>query len=208
MWNTLAAHAQNLTGLGFRGDVDTCLSIQGFDFDVRPEGGLAERDRQIQQYIVPMALEPFVFFHLDQNDDIPGRPTAMARITLAAQGEIITGIDSRRDFDLDRSFFFNPSFAGAAPADIPNNLSGTAAFWAGGHTDKLPDDRSLYAAHLSGALATRTYSGLSSARTRTVTIVTTLHQLYFQGFFHSFGHLGQGQLEADLEVFAPVRSGP
>ncbi len=162
MWNPLAAHAQNLTGLGFRGDVDTCLSIQGFDFDVRPEGGLAERDRQIQQYIVPMALEPFVLLHLDQNDDIPSRPTAMARITLAAQGEIITGIDSRRDFDLDRSFFFNPSFAGATPADIPNNMSGTAALRAGGHTDKLPDNRPLHVAHLSATPAARTYSGLSA----------------------------------------------
>ena len=118
MRNSLTSHAQDLAGLGSLGNADTGFSIQGFDFDLRPEGGLAERDRQIEKDIIAVALEIIILFHFDQNDQMAFRPVAQTRVTLAAKSEVVARADTCRDFNLDLPVLPDSAFTGACGADI------------------------------------------------------------------------------------------
>src|SRR5437763_324805 len=83
----LATELEDLAMLGARRDFDLLLAGKHRDFQLSPQGGLRERDGDLADQIIVMALEELVGLDDDVGMQIARRAAAHARLALAAQDD-------------------------------------------------------------------------------------------------------------------------
>ena len=67
----------------------------------RPEGGLRERDREVEGEVVALPAEDRVLVDRDGEDEVAGRSTGIALTAFAAQTDPLTVLDPGRDAGVD-----------------------------------------------------------------------------------------------------------
>src|SRR2546422_6906816 len=203
----LAPHAVHRAGLRSGLDLEQHgpPPVRRGDLHVAAQRRLAERDREVEHQVVPIALEPRILGDVEHRDEIARRPVAGPRHALAAHREVVVVRDAGRHVDLHRLLGLDPAVAAALGARIRDYHPLAPAGGTGRDGDELPEHRARVAPHLTGAAAGAAGRGLRPLLgARATTRPATIEGAHAHGLRGPGGDLGQGELEGHLQVRAAV----
>src|SRR3989442_729654 len=205
----LAAQPIHRGGLRPRLDLERRLAVRRRHADLGAERRLGERERGIDHEIVAVALEARIFGDVEHRDQVARRAVARARHALAAHREVMMIRDARGHVDLDRLLGAHPPVALALGAGLEDHGPVARAARAGRHGEKLPEHRARRAPHLARPAARAARRGLRARRrARAAARGAAFQGPHFDGLGRPGRHLGERQLEADLQVLAAVMLAP
>src|SRR5438309_9525395 len=199
----LAPHAVHRAGLRPRLDLEQHgpLPVRRGDLHVAAQRRLTERDRQVEDQVVAVALEPGILGDVEHRDEIARRPAARPRHALSAHREVVVVRDAGRHVDLHRLLDLDPAVAAALGTRIRDHRSLAAARGTGRDGDELPEHRARVAPHLPGAAARaagrgpRALLGARAAARR-----AAIQRAHAHGLRRPRGDFGQRELECHLQV--------
>src|SRR6266576_1426098 len=154
------AQAIRHAGLRARLHPQLGLAVRRRHLHVGAERGLRERDAEVVDEIVAVALEPRVFLDVEHRDQVAGRTVARAENALAAQREVVVIGDAGGDVDLNRLLALYAPLAATALARIANDRALTAAGRTGRHGEELAEQGLRLVPQLAAAAARAALHGL------------------------------------------------
>ncbi len=98
-----------------------------------------EADVEIVDDIVSVPCEVLVGFFFDQHDQVPCWSSALPRIALALEGDVVPFRHPRGNIDFDRRLARHTTFAVTSRAWIPHDLAFSSAGRARGDVHELPE---------------------------------------------------------------------
>src|SRR6185295_2314741 len=100
---------------------------------------LGERERQIEDQIVALALESVVIPYVEHDQQVAGRTVSRPGRALPAERQVVVGGDAGRDLDGDRLAGSHPPLASADLARLEHNAALARAGGTGRHAHELPE---------------------------------------------------------------------
>src|SRR3989475_596823 len=199
----LAPHAVHRAGLRPRLDLEQHgpLPVRRGDLHVAAQRRLTERDRQVEDQVVAVALEPGILGDVEHRDEIARRPAARPRHALSAHREVVVVRDAGRHVDLHGLLDLDPAVAAALGTRIRDHRSLAAARGTGRNGDELPEHRARLAPHLPGAAARAAGRGPRALLgARSTARRAAVQRAHAHGLRRPGGDLGQRELERPLQV--------
>jgi hypothetical protein len=114
--HAFAFKPENGSVLGAGRDLDSGLSFEGGNIDLRAQGGLNKTDRNIANQVVSVALEDLMSLNVEDDIEIACGTTASACFAVAGGTKTSTGIHAgwNADFDFGGALALTGSLASAA----------------------------------------------------------------------------------------------
>ena len=157
---TLRAQPVRHAGLRAGLDAQRRLTVRRGDLRFRAQRRLRERNPEVVDEVVAVALEARIFLDVEDRDQIAGRAVARTRYALAPQREVMMIGDARGHVDLNRLLAFHAPVAAAARAGAVEDGAFARAGRTGRHGEELPEQRLGVVAHLATPTARPAFDGL------------------------------------------------
>src|SRR5256885_5707383 len=93
----LATQTVHRTGLRAGCDLQGRVAVRRRDPNLRAEGRLGERDREVVNQVVALALEPWILGDVQHGDQVAGRTIAGPGDAVSPHGEVVGVGDARGD---------------------------------------------------------------------------------------------------------------
>src|SRR5207245_5089686 len=149
------AQPKGRAGLDPGRDPQPACAIEGRDLDLRPQGGLGERDRQLIDDIVSVAGEPLVRTDMDGHVEVARCGACVPGEAATRDSKLDTVRDARRDFHSNRPLLRDSPLSGTSRTRALRPLSAAVAFRTRRDRDELAVASPLGVAHLAAAVARR-----------------------------------------------------
>lgn len=202
---TLAAHTQNLAGLGAGGDFQTCASADGGHFDATAEYGCGEVKHQVVNHIIAIAYQFRVFQLLDDYEQVAVDAAVLRGVALAAQCQHHLVGDAGWYGESYLAILALYACAVAVRAFFGDDFTRAVAGRTGGLGLHGSEDGLLYASDDARTVTSLTGGGSCAVfGAGSVAVVAFDVGGYLQGLGDAFGDVFECQLDADTEVRAAI----
>lgn len=199
----LAAHTQNLAGLGAGGDFQPCTSADGGDFDVAAEYSRGEVKHQVVNHIVAIAYQFRVLQFLDDYEQVAVDAAVLRGIALAAQCQHHLVGDAGGYGECHLAILALYACAVAILAFLGDDLARAVAGRTGGLSLHGAEYGLLYASDYARSVTCLTACcGCAVFGAGTVAVVAFDVGGYLQGLGDALGDV----LECQLDAYAQVRA--
>src|SRR2546430_699189 len=183
--------------------------VRRWDLNVRAERGVGEREWEVVDQIIAVALEARVVGDLQHGDQVPRRPVAGARHALAAHRQVVMLLDAGRDVDLDCLFGAHAPVALALGARLADHAALSRTARARRHGHELAEHGAGGAAYLARAPAGAAGRRAGPVRgARPPARGAPVQGAQPHGLRGTFRDLVERQLERDLQVLPPLAVAP
>src|SRR5256886_15807033 len=166
---------------------------------------LCERDRDVVNQVVALALEPWILRDVEHGDQVAGRTIAGPGDAVSPHGEIVMVGDARGDVDLELLVGADASVALTLRTGLLDHRALPRAAGARRHGHELSEHGARGPAHFARSGAGAAARGLGAGRRPGAAArgaaVQCPHLHLFGG---AAGHLGETELQRDLEVLAAM----
>src|SRR6266576_3841754 len=152
-WEAFGAQAIGHAGLCAGLDAQRRLPERRGHLHLRAQRGLRERDAEVVDEIIAMALEARILFDVEHRDQIAARPVARARDDLPAQRQIVMIGDTGGHVDLNRLLTLDSTVAAAAVARAGDHRALPRARGTRGDGEELAEERLRLASHFPAPTA-------------------------------------------------------
>ena len=205
--NAAAPETEDRAGLSALGQIILHLSVHGGNDQRSAQRRLGEGNGHLQNDILSVSLEHLVFFYIDGDVQVAGRPAPGTAVTLAPQGDGLSVVDA--------CWYLHPDGAGLADTALTltgrarflDDLAGALAVLAGAAAGKDAEGRALGGLHLAGAPAHRTGLGRGALfRAGAAAVLAALISGDADALFTAENRFFKGQLQRDAQVFALPRA--
>jgi hypothetical protein len=149
--DALAAQSEYLAGLGFGGNFDGGVAVQGGNVDFATQGRRDERDGHLAMQIVVVPLEDLMGLEVDLDVEIAGRPAVDTGFALAGQTDAVTVVHTGGNPHGQGLVLLDAAFAVAMGAGVGDDPAAAVAT----RTSLLDGEETLLHAHLAMATAGR-----------------------------------------------------
>src|SRR5690606_5477254 len=147
--HALAAQAELLAALGFRGNLERDATVQGRDFDFAAEYGGRETDRHVAVQVAALAAEYTVGANVDLDVEIARRAAVFPGLAFTREPDAIPAVHAGGNFHGEIARFLLAPAPAAVGARLGDDRAGAAALRAG----LLEGEESLLHADLPHATA-------------------------------------------------------
>src|SRR3989441_7965879 len=188
-------------------DAQRRLAERRGHLDLRAQRRLRERDAEVVDEVVAMALEARILLDVEHRDEIAARAVARAGNSLPSQRQIVVIGDAGGHVDLNRLLTLHAPLAAAAVAGAVDDGALTGAGGTGRDGEELAEERLRLAAHFSGPAARAALHGLRARLgTAARALGTGLETLDAHRLGGAGGDFGKRELQAHLDVVpaAPI----
>ena len=146
--HSASAQAKHFSAGGPGGDFQFVTSVEGGDFQGRPERRLGITDRDLADQVVAIAVEEGVFGHVNEAVAVSGRSAVGASFAFSLESQPGPVVNAGGDTDFPFDPLSHQSIPTAVEAGVANDGSASLAGGAGGLDREDPrrlDDASLAA---------------------------------------------------------------